>query len=75
MFHLQPRVEFKKVKLLGMWFVQVFHRSGTNVSHHFGKSNGRLFHFRKNRFGGNGDWSFFDDFLMPALNGTVASEE
>ena len=72
MLDLQAGIHFHEVELLSLWIVEEFHGAGIVVSGQFAEANSGFAKFeilirRKRR-----RRRFFEDLLMPALDGAIA---
>ena len=73
MLDLKTRVQFQKVKFVGLRRVKVLNSSDTDVFDSLGKTNCSAFHFQTNISGGNDGGGLLDNFLMPPLDRTISS--
>src|SRR5207249_1754394 len=74
MLDLQARVYFQKIKI-EMRIYKKFDRAGIDVSSGARKAHGSIAHFFTQVRRDDRGRRFFDDFLMPALNGAFAFAE
>lgn len=49
--------------------------SGADIPDELGQTNGSTLHFFKSFLLCDGHWGFFNDLLVPTLDGTIAAEE
>ena len=74
MLHLQARVHLKEIEF-SSFVNQEFHSSGIRVARCFGHVNGNFAHTLAHFLINNRRWRFFQNFLMPPLDGALALAE
>src|SRR5256885_6789842 len=74
MLHLQARVHLKEIEF-SSFVNQEFHSSGICVSGCFGHAHGNFTHTPPHLLVNNRRWRFFQNFLMPPLDGALALAE